>query len=65
MSIQMHVDLEPSLTLEQAHDIVVGAEQRLLVFLGRITHQKGCDLITEAARDILKCCRTVQASRGR
>ncbi len=30
MSIQMHVDLEPSLTLEQAHDIVVGAEQRLL-----------------------------------
>ncbi|MFN3932605.1 MAG: cation diffusion facilitator family transporter [Brevundimonas sp.] len=30
MSIQMHVDLEPSLTLEQAHAIVVGAEQRLL-----------------------------------
>ncbi len=30
MSIQMHVDLEPSLTLEQAHDIVAGAEQRLL-----------------------------------
>jgi len=30
MSIQMHVDLEPSLTLEQAHDIVVGAERRLL-----------------------------------
>ncbi|WP_298744456.1 cation diffusion facilitator family transporter [uncultured Brevundimonas sp.] len=30
MSIQMHVDLEPSLTLEQAHDIVVEAENRLL-----------------------------------
>ena len=30
MSIQMHVDLEPSLTLQQAHDIVAGAEQRLL-----------------------------------
>lgn len=30
MMIQMHVDLEPSLTLEQAHAIVVGAEQRLL-----------------------------------
>lgn len=30
MSVQMHVDLEPSLTLEQAHDIVVEAEQRIL-----------------------------------
>ena len=30
VSIQMHVDLEPSLTLEQAHDIVVEAENRLL-----------------------------------
>ena len=30
MMIQMHVDLEPSLTLEQAHAIVVGAERRLL-----------------------------------
>lgn len=30
MSIQMHVDLEPSLTLEQAHGIVVEAENRLL-----------------------------------
>jgi cation diffusion facilitator family transporter len=30
MMVQMHVDLEPSLTLEQAHAIVVGAEQRLL-----------------------------------
>ncbi|HYC99186.1 cation diffusion facilitator family transporter [Brevundimonas sp.] len=28
--IQMHVDLEPSLTLEDAHAIIVGAEQRLL-----------------------------------
>ena len=28
--IQMHVDLEPTLTLEAAHAIVVGAEQRLL-----------------------------------
>ena len=30
ISIQMHVDLEPSLTLDEAHAIVVGAEQRLL-----------------------------------
>lgn len=30
LSVQMHVDLEPSLTLEQAHDIVVGAERRIL-----------------------------------
>jgi cation diffusion facilitator family transporter len=30
MMIQMHVDLEPSLTLEQAHAIVVEAERRIL-----------------------------------
>ncbi|NJC41115.1 cation diffusion facilitator family transporter [Brevundimonas alba] len=30
MMIQMHVDMEPSLTLEQAHAIVVGAETRIL-----------------------------------
>lgn len=30
MMIQMHVDLESSLTLEEAHTIIVGAEQRLL-----------------------------------
>lgn len=35
MSIQMHVDLEPSLTLEQAHDIVVEAENRLLAAFPR------------------------------
>ena len=28
--IQMHVDLDPALTLEAAHDIVVGAENRIL-----------------------------------
>ncbi|MDO1557881.1 cation diffusion facilitator family transporter [Brevundimonas sp. 2R-24] len=28
--IQMHMDLEPSLTLEQAHEIVVAAEKRIL-----------------------------------
>ena len=27
---------------------------RLIVFLGRITHQKGCDLIGSAAAGILK-----------
>lgn len=30
MMIQMHVDLDPALTLEAAHAIVVGAESRLL-----------------------------------
>ena len=28
--IQMHVDLDPELTLEAAHEIVVGAERRIL-----------------------------------
>ena len=35
LSVQMHVDLEPSLTLEQAHDIVVEAENRLLAAFPR------------------------------
>ena len=35
MSIQMHVDLEPDLTLKQAHDIVVEAENRLLAAFPR------------------------------
>lgn len=42
----------------------VGMEHRLLVFLGRITHQKGCDLIGLAALDIIKACPTAQASAG-
>jgi ferrous-iron efflux pump FieF len=33
LMIQMHLDLEPTLTLMAAHDIVVEAEQRLLVAL--------------------------------
>jgi hypothetical protein len=31
-----------------------GADKKLLVFLGRVTHQKGCDLIAHAAHGILK-----------
>ena len=31
-----------------------GAENKLVVFMGRITHQKGCDLIGMAAKDILR-----------
>ncbi|HEY0600361.1 cation diffusion facilitator family transporter [Brevundimonas sp.] len=36
MMIQMHVDLDGRLTLEQAHAIVVGAEQRLLEAFPRV-----------------------------
>jgi len=32
------------------------------VFMGRITHQKGCDLIAQAAKDILKGNPAAQAS---
>lgn len=31
LMIQMHIDMDPSLTLKAAHDIIVGAENRLLV----------------------------------
>jgi glycogen synthase len=33
----------------------VGADKRLMVFLGRMTHQKGCDLISATASEILRC----------
>lgn len=35
LMIQMHVDLDPTLTLEAAHDIVVAAEQRILAAFPR------------------------------
>lgn len=35
MMIQMHIDLDPALTLEAAHAIVVGAENRLLAAFPR------------------------------
>lgn len=35
MMIQMHIDLEPTLTLEAAHAIVVEAENRLLAAFPR------------------------------
>jgi len=35
------------------HPVQVGVENKLVVFMGRITHQKGCDLIGMAAEDIL------------
>lgn len=35
MMIQMHVDMDPALTLEQAHDILVEAENRLLAAFPR------------------------------
>ncbi|KAL4459197.1 hypothetical protein ABPG75_014062 [Micractinium tetrahymenae] len=48
------------LALQLAKGLQVGEQHRLLVFLGRITHQKGCDLIALAARDILIACPTAQ-----
>ena len=42
MMIQMHVDLDPDLTLDAAHDIVVEAETRVL------THYPAADLLIHA-----------------
>jgi glycogen synthase len=39
-----------------------GAENKLVVFMGRITHQKGCDLIGMAATSILKGNKHAQVS---
>ncbi|KAI7845483.1 hypothetical protein COHA_001031 [Chlorella ohadii] len=52
--------LEAKLAYQAAKGLQVGAEHKLIVFLGRITHQKGCDLIALAARDILKGNRHAQ-----
>ncbi|EFN56266.1 hypothetical protein CHLNCDRAFT_145120 [Chlorella variabilis] len=48
------------LAFQQAKGLAVGEENRLLVFMGRITHQKGCDIIAMAARSILKGSRVAQ-----
>lgn len=42
----------------------VGAHYRMIVFMGRITHQKGCDIIAMAAADILKGSPTAQVGRA-
>lgn len=38
------------LQLQERYGLAVGDEYRLLVFVGRITHQKGCDIIAEVSR---------------
>jgi glycogen synthase len=37
------------LQLQERYGLTVGEEFKLVVFVGRITHQKGCDIIAEAA----------------
>ncbi|PSC67013.1 alpha-1,3-glucan synthase Ags3, partial [Micractinium conductrix] len=48
------------LAFQEAKGLQVGEDFRLLVFMGRITHQKGCDIIGLAARTILKQNRNAQ-----
>ena len=38
----------------------VGSQHRLLVFVGRLTHQKGSDLLSAAAQRILSKHKDVQ-----
>jgi glycogen synthase len=35
------------LALQQAQGLLVGPQYQLIVFMGRMTHQKGCDIIAE------------------
>lgn len=42
------------LSFQKRVGLEVGREKLLMVFLGRVTHQKGCDLIVNAAPAILK-----------
>ncbi|KAL4458945.1 hypothetical protein ABPG75_013810 [Micractinium tetrahymenae] len=48
------------IAFQLAKGLQVGEHHRMLVFLGRITHQKGCDIIALAAADILRACPTAQ-----
>lgn len=36
--------------LQQTYQLSVGDDYVLLVFIGRITHQKGCDIIAEVSK---------------
>lgn len=38
---------EAKLKLQETYGLAVGAQYTLLVFVGRVTHQKGCDIIAE------------------
>lgn len=36
--------------LQETYCLAVGEQYNLLVFIGRVTHQKGCDIIAEVRR---------------
>lgn len=38
---------EAKLKLQAAYSLAVGDDYTLAVFVGRVTHQKGCDIIAE------------------
>jgi glycogen synthase len=46
--------------IQQRYGLMQGSEHKLLTFLGRITHQKGCDIIARAAPEILEFDNEVQ-----
>lgn len=43
------------LKIQQRMGLAVGEQYQLAIFLGRLTHQKGVDIIAEAAPQV--CCR--------
>ena len=51
---------EAKASLQQRYKLNQDPEAKLLVFLGRVTHQKGCDIIARAAFKILDSHRKAQ-----
>ncbi|KAK9813846.1 hypothetical protein WJX73_001548 [Symbiochloris irregularis] len=51
---------EAKLEFQRKHDMAVGAEYQLMTFIGRLTHQKGSDLMAGAAHGILRANKTAQ-----
>jgi glycogen synthase len=53
---------EAKLRLQETYKLAVGSQYTLAVFVGRVTHQKGCDIIAEVGGHC-SCCWPVQLDR--
>jgi hypothetical protein len=52
------------LQLQERYGLAVGNDYKLLVFVGRITHQKGCDIIAEVRQAGRNALRFAKGSRS-
>ena len=52
----MQLKAEAKRTFQERYSLAPDPDSRLLVFMGRMTHQKGCDIIARAALHFMDAC---------